>query len=615
MMADPVEELKHRHPVRAFIRRVGGDTVAAVVLVVATLAALIWANIGTSYQDLWGSMASITVAGRALELTLGDWVNDGLMALFFFGIGLDVRRELSIGDLRRPSQAALPIIGALGGIVVPAAIFLAINHSGPGAGAWGAVVSTDTAFALGMLALVGPKRGTRLRVFLMALAVVDDIGALTIIAFFYTDDLQVLWLVPVAVGLLIVWWMARRGVWHGFPYILVGIIVWLCTYFSGIHATLAGVLLALLLPVYPTRLDDVDTATRMSRLFRQSPRPESANRARHSISRAIPLNQRMSNLLEPYNNFLIVPLFALGNAGVALSGETLRAALTSPLTWGIIVGLVVGKFVGITGTSALVMKLRPQSQRPGLDLPRIAGVGGLGGMGFTISLLVIELAIDDEALADEARIGVLAASLLALLLGWAIFSLGNRFDPLPAPSGLTLPRDVDEENDHVLGSADSPAQLVVYADMGQIYRRQTAETLMEVRHVLGDELCLVYRHNVHDDDHLPVALVLESAADQGAFWQVHDSLVRRRQLPEPDEFGRMAEGMHLDVDELKHDVRTFAHLNRVERDSEDASDTGLGEEPAIFVAGDRLKGPASAANLIYQLRKAEKRGGSSQHQA
>lgn len=455
-----------------------------------------------------------------------------------------------------------------------------------------------------MLALIGPRRAMRLRVFLLALAVVDDIGALLVIAVVYTSELRVIWLLPILLGLLIVRAMARRGVWRASPYVAIGLGVWLCMYLSGVHATLAGVLLALLLPVYPTRLDDVDTATRMSTLFRQAPRPESAMRARRNISRAVPLNQRMSGLLEPYTNYLIVPLFALSNAGIALGGSTMTAALTSTLTWGIIIGLVLGKFLGTTGASALVMKVRPGSRQSGLELVRIAGIGGLGGMGFTISLLVIDLAIADEQVADEARIGVLVASLLAFGVGWATFAIGKRVTPMPAAAGQHLPRAIDPEHDHTRGLSSSPAQLVVYADMGQICRRRTAGTLAEVQDTLGDEVCIAYRHNVRDERLVPVALALEGAATQGQFWAIHDELVHRRDLPPPQEFGELAREAGLDVPQLKHDVQTLEQLSRIERDSSEAADSGLGEEPVIFLNGRRLDGPPSAAYILVTLRRA-----------
>lgn len=245
---------------RRAVSRIGDEALAAFALVAATLAALIWANIGNSYEGFWNTHAAITVGGGSLDLTVGQWVNEGLMTLFFFGIGLDVRREFALGQLRRPAAALLPVAAAIGGLVVPALVFLLIDHSGPEAHAWGAVISTDTAFAVGILALVGPKNTSHLRVFVLAFAVVDDIGALTVIAVFYTDDLQPLWLLPVAAGLAVAWWMARRGVWHTIGYLLISGFVWFCTLQSGVHATLAGVLLALLMPVHATQLGDVDTA-------------------------------------------------------------------------------------------------------------------------------------------------------------------------------------------------------------------------------------------------------------------------------------------------------------------------------------------------------------------
>ncbi|KAE8762783.1 Na+/H+ antiporter NhaA [Georgenia thermotolerans] len=579
----------------------GNDSWAAVALAAATLVALVWANVGGSYDAFWSTELGVRLGDWGLSLSLATWVNDGLMALFFFVVGLDVRREFTLGELRESSRALLPVLAAVGGLVLPAVIFLALNHGSPAGAAWGAVISTDTAFALGMLALVGPKNAPRLRVFLLALAVVDDIGALTVIAAFYTRDLDVLALAAAAVGLGLIWLLQHLRLWRVTPYLVVGLATWLAMYLSGVHATLAGVLIALLMPVFPTRLQDVDAASHIVHLFRQAPVARAARLARRSIDRSVPMNQRLTDLLAPYVNYGVVPVFALSNAGVKLSGEMLSAALTSALTWGIVAGLVLGKLVGIAGTTAVVQRLVPASRTAGLDLPRLAGVGALSGMGFTISLLVIDLSLTDPRLQDEARVGVLLASALALLVAWAIFALGDRLRPLPIPAGTVLPRPVDVARDHVRGPEDAPATVVVYAALDPAYRTRTAEVLRETRERLGAQVRVVFRHHATAEADVVAALALEAAAAQGGFWPMHDAVVARPGRPDAHALRALAAGVGLDVERFVQDVRTAAQLGRVEDDNLDADAAQLPPRPVVFLDGRRLRGPVNSYRVVTEL--------------
>jgi len=600
LMAETLAARLRRHAGR----RNRADTVAALVLAGATIAALIWANTGTSYDAFWSLKAGLNFGDIRLSLSLGTWVNDALMALFFFSVGLDVRRELSIGELRQRERAVLPVCAALGGLLVPAAIFLLINAGTEGAVAWGAVISTDTAFAVGMLALVGPRHVPRLRVFLLTLAVVDDIGALSVIAFFYTETLNVVALVAAALGLITIWLLQRAKVWRVTPYLVAGMATWFAVFASGVHSTLAGVLVALLIPVYPTRQRDVETASRVVHLFRQAPRPRMARVARSVIDRSVPMNQRLGDVLPPYVNFVVVPLFALSNAGVHLSGQMLSAALTSTLTWGIVAGLVLGKLVGITAASRIVLHLLPAARAPGLDFPRVLGIGSLSGMGFTISLLVVGIALPPSQLQDEARVGVLLASVVALLLAWLVFSIGERVRPLPAPAGKTLQRPIDPTRDHLRGPAQAASSIVVYAAMGPLYRQVTAEVLREVEQRLGAGLTLVFRHHAVTDDDVAAALLLEAAAAQGRFWDLYDELTSR-QAPETDDMDleELAGKVGLDAERYLHDVHTGAQLSRVEDDNLDAEAAGLPERPTLYLDGRRLEGPANSWYITTVLRQ------------
>lgn len=357
---------------------------------------------------------------------------------------------------------------------------------------------------------------------------VDDIGALLVIGVFYTENLNPLALVGVAAGLLAVWALQRYNVWRAFPYIVIGVFTWYMMFLSGVHTTLTGVLLALLMPVRNISTNEVEQAHEMYRLFSQAPTPRTAGAVRTSMLYIIPLNQRLTALLPPYVNLLIVPLFALANAGVVLSADSMAAAFHSMVTWGVILGLVVGKFVGITLASAIVLKFVPASRLPGLDLPRIAGIGVMSGIGFTISLLVAGLAYADEGDQDfaRARVGVLAASLLALIIAAIIFKIGDKLAPLPVPEGDFLSRKVNPQYDHVCGNPNTEDSLVVYAGLNHEYRKQLAPAITDTWQLIDqDAIAFVFRHQIHNEQEMHAALTLEAADAQGKFRTMLQKLV------------------------------------------------------------------------------------------
>lgn len=390
----------------AFLRtEVGG----ASLLLVATVVALIWANSpwSSSYADLWSTDVRLGIGDVAIEYDLGHWVNDGLMVLFFFVIGLEVRRELVFGDLRNPRVAAVPALAALGGMVVPALLFFAINAGGDGARGWGIVMATDIAFVLGAMALLGPRVSAGTRLFLLTLAIVDDIGAIAVIAIFYSSGLDVAWL-AVAVGILVVTALAvrlgdaRRPNGWGWPfYLATGLALWIATVQSGIHPTVAGVAMGLIVVVRP--------------------RPDGAG----GLDAPTP-SERFQAAIHPWSSFVVIPLFALANAGVALGGGVLERALTSPVTIGVVVGLVVGKLLGVALFSLGAVRFRVGLLPPGMERRHTLGAGGLAGIGFTVSLFVTDLAFDDAMLRDEAKIGVLVASVIAAALGSLLFARESR---------------------------------------------------------------------------------------------------------------------------------------------------------------------------------------------
>src|SRR6478735_898921 len=389
------ERRRHRS-IAEKIRAMGQNRIGALLLLIATVIAIVWANISAvSYETFWETHLTVGVGDIHLEFTLHALVNDALMAIFFFTVGLEVRREFAIGELTSWSRAMIPVMAAIAGLLVPAGLFLAIAAGSGSEHAWGVVISTDTAFLVGALALIGPRASGRLRVFLLALAVVDDIGALSIIALFYTENFTPLPLVVAAVGLAGIYFTryVRRG--RGPIYATLSIIVWLAFLASGVHPTLAGVAIALLIPVYRPNRRDVEQALELARVFRQSPNTEYARQAANSLRESISINERLQSAYSPYVAYVILPLFALANAGVEISGPILAAAVQSPVTWAIIVGLVVGKFVGVFGAAAIMKVFKLGEFGLGLTLDRIAGGAMLCGIGFTISLFIIDLAIDD----------------------------------------------------------------------------------------------------------------------------------------------------------------------------------------------------------------------------
>lgn len=587
------------------------DTLAAGVVLAATVVALVWANLGDSYETFWHTPLSIRIGDYGIDLDLKHWVNDGLMTLFFFVVGLEVKRELTIGELTDRTRAAVPLVAAIAGLAVPAALFLLFNPSGDAASAWGVVVSTDTAFVLGALALVGPRCPARLRVFILTLAVADDIGALAIIALVYTDDLRPVFLIPAAIGLLLIVQFRRLEVWRGVVYFVVAAGTWLAFYESGVHPTLAGVLIALILPVYPPRRSEVERAGELTRAFRQSPNSDYARAAQLGVLRAVSVNERLLRFYQPYTAFLVVPIFALANAGVVLSVETVGVAMRSPITWGIVVGLVVGKLVGITAATAVFARLRPGSLPPGLTLSQISGGAALAGIGFTISLFIVDLAIESPEAANDARIGVLLAAILATGLGWLLFRLSDRRHPPQGPAGLVLLRPIDPDRDHVRGPIDAPLTLVEYGDFECPFCSRATGSIRDVHKHFGDDLRYVFRHLPLDEVHPHArfaAEAAEAAAAQGRFWDMHDHLFAHSDALSRDEIYDHAMQLGLDMDRFDEDLRLGRYRHRVEDDDLDAESSDVQGTPTFYLGvtdSDLVlhTGPFDASTLIRRLEE------------
>ncbi|MCL6649861.1 MAG: Na+/H+ antiporter NhaA [Chloroflexi bacterium] len=431
-----------RSPGRALADFIATEVASGLVLVVAVVVALVWANSpwAASYHALWSLPVTVAIGEVGLAKPLQRWINDGLMTIFFLLVGLEIKRELRHGELASPRRAALPIAAALGGMVVPAALYLAFNPTGPATRGWAVPMATDIALALGVLALLGRRVAAELRIFLLALAIVDDIGAILVIALFYSGPPA--W--PAILGGALIYGLVllavRAGVRSRVVFTLLGVLFWLAVLASGVHATIAGVLLALLVPAAPARAPEQLPATLRALLTRsergqpgeETTLPEQlAALARQSSA---PL-ERLEHALHPWVSYLIVPVFALANAGVSLRGTALAAAAADAVTHGVAVGLLVGKPVGIVFAAALAVRLGLAVLPAAVGWGQLLGAGLLAGIGFTVALFVNELAFAGQPAAEAAKVGILAASLIAASAGLALL----RFLPAPAGKASALP--------------------------------------------------------------------------------------------------------------------------------------------------------------------------------
>jgi len=389
-----------RRLVRPLQEFLATETAGGALLLAAAAAAIVWANapFGDTYFDFWAARLNIDLGAVAIDEALVSWVNDALMAVFFFVVGLEIKRELTRGELAERRKAALPAIAAVGGMLAPALIFLAINLGGDGERGWGIPMATDIAFAVGVLTLAGARVPLSLKVFLLALAIVDDLGAIAVIALFYTDDLALPWLAAAIALFAMTYVLARLGVRHIFIFAAIGLVAWLAVYESGIHATIAGVMMGLLIP-------SGDSGGEASVLM------------------------RLEHVLHPWTSFVIVPIFALANAGIVLDGGIVRDAASSPVSLGVALGLMLGKPIGIVLFAFAAVKLGVASLPDGVRWPQVAAVGMVAGIGFTVSLFIAPLAFSDTGLVDEAKLGVLAGSMLIGIAGLVALRL------LPPASG------------------------------------------------------------------------------------------------------------------------------------------------------------------------------------
>jgi Na+/H+ antiporter NhaA len=591
-------------PLREFLRT---ETGGAVVLLAATVAALVWANVhASSYEAAWSTRASVRIGDVGLTLDLRHWINSGLMTLFFFVLGLEARREFDMGELRDRRRLALPVAAGLGGMVVPVAIYLAANAGRPSMSGWGVAMSTDTAFALGLLALVGRRLPARLRAYLLTLTVVDDMIALAVIAVVYSEDIALPALLT-AVGIVAVVLLARAGDISYVPlYAALGIAGWVALNASGVEPVVIGLAMGLLTYAYPATRTDLERATEMFRLFREQPTPELARSAQTEVAAAISPNERLQQLFHPWTSYVIVPLFALANAGIPISAGFLGQAYTSPVTLGILIGYVAGKPIGILGLSSLVTRLSGGRLRPPVGWAAVTGGGAIAGIGFTVALLIATLAFTGSTL-DEAKVGVLSAALCASGLTWvvvrvtALLPTRLRLRALlgTAESIVDLAAPVDPERDHVRGPAAAPITVVEYGDFECRYCGQAEPVIRELLAGAGD-VRYVWRHLPLSDVHPQAqvaALAAEAAAAQGRFWELHDLLLDRQDALRPRDLVGYAGELGLDVERFRDDLRKNAGAARIAEDVDSADVSGVSGTPSFFINGRRHHGAYDIAGL------------------
>lgn len=440
--------------VRPLRRFASAEAASGIAMLAMAVAALVWANSawGDAYTRLWSTVVSFEVGTvLSLELTMREWVNDLLMGVFFFVVALEIKRELVRGELADRRSAALPAIAALGGMIVPALIFLGFNAGGDGSSGWGIPMATDIAFAIGVLSLLGRRIPASLVVFLLSLAIVDDLGAIAVIAVFYTSSVSLGWLAGAAatvVGALV---LRRQDVRSVVPYVVLAAACWFSLHEAGVHATLAGVAFGLLTPSRSfydrsffrlevhsivERVEHADVSTN-NNIPSEDQEAEEADALEALIDLATevqPPLDRLEHRLIPWTGFVIVPLFALANAGVQLSGEELVAAFSEPVTLGVMAGLVLGKTVGVFLFAWAAVRLGLGKMPVGATWRQVGGVAMLAGIGFTVALFVTELAFgpDQAAFADQAKVGILAASLVAGIAGYVTLRLVSRRPLLPS---------------------------------------------------------------------------------------------------------------------------------------------------------------------------------------
>jgi Na+/H+ antiporter NhaA len=600
-------------PMRAFLTTEAGSSG---VLAAAIVIALVWANVGPgSYGGFWHTDLSVAFGHHQFSLDLQEWINSGLMTLFFLVVGLEARREFDLGDLRDRSRFVLPVVAGVAGMVVPVLIYLAFNHDGPGAHGWGVAMSTDTALALGLLALVGRGVPDRVRVFLLTVFVVDDLLALLVIAVFYSKDISFTPLMIAIAAFALVLVGSAFGIRRPFVYVVLGLATWAALLTSGVDPVVAGLAIGLTATAYSPGRDELEQVSGLFRLFREQPTPELARSATVGLTSSLSPNDRLQHFYHPWTSYLIVPLFGLANAGVTIDMNVLSRAFTSPITLGIIVGYVVGKPFAVIVTSAALDRFSGGRIRPLVGWVGVVGSGTIAGIGFTVSLLIATLAFNGPEL-EEAKLGLLAAILLASTLTWIVFRMAALLSPARRAKALLgdveqlvdLIDPLDPERDHIRGPESASVTLVEYGDFECPYCGMAEPVVRDV--LQDDDLRFVWRHLPLSDVHphaQMAAEAAEAAGAQGAFWEMHDLLLANQEKLQPTDLLRYADELGLDGQRFHEDVKRHVAAARVAQDVESADLSGVSGTPTFFINGQRHYGAYDVDTLTRAIKTARAR--------
>nr|WP_233562953.1 Na+/H+ antiporter NhaA [Micromonospora musae] len=600
-------------PLRAFLRTEAGS---AGVLVAAIVAALLWANLDLgSYEAVWRTQLALRLGNLELSRDLHTWINSGLMTLFFLVVGLETRREFDLGDLRDRRRFVLPSLAGVIGMLIPVLIFLAVNHGGPGAHGWGVAMSTDTALALGLLALLGRGVPDRVRIFLLTVFVVDDLIALVVIALVYSDDIKMMPIMVAVAAFAIMLAIRAAGVRRGSAYVPFAVVMWGALLVSGVDPVVAGLAIGLTAFAYSPGRAELEQVSGLFRSFREQPTPKLARTASIGLANTLSPNDRLQRIYHPWSSYVIVPLFGLANAGIGIDGPFLARAFASPVTWGVLLGFVVGKPLAVIGTSAGLTWISRGRVRPAVGWAGVLGSGTIAGVSFTVSLLIASLAFTGDQLA-EAKVGVLSAAIVSSALTWTVFRFTNLLSKEKRTRALfgdvteliDLIPEVDEKYDHVRGPADASVTLVQYGDFECPYCGK-AEPV--IRQLLGHaDLRFVWRHLPLSDVHPQAQLAAEAAeaaAAQGSFWQMHDLLLDHQEKLNIPDLIKYAGDLGLDQNRFHDDLISHAHAARIDSDIDSADNSGVSGTPTFFINGRRHYGAYDINTLTAAIRMARAR--------
>lgn len=593
---------------RAYLRTESGS---AGILATAIVVAVCWANLGASYTHVWQAHLSVQLAHHGVDMTLHEWVNSGLMTAFFAVVGLETRREFDLGELRDRSRLLLPVAAGTGGTAASVGVYLLLNHASGTAAGWGVAMSTDTALALGVLAVAGRSAPERTRIFLLTLFVIDDLLALLVIAVVYSSDVQP-WPLAVAVLAYLALGAVNAGANVLGSYLLFGSVMWLATLSSGIDPLVTGLVLGLTAAAYSPGRSSLEVAFGLFRRYREQPSSDLAKAAVAGLAATLSPNARLQKLLHPWTGYVIVPLFALANAGVQLTGPQAQAAFTSPFTWSIVVAYLVGKPVGVVLTSVAVAVIGRAKVTVPVGWASVVGSGTVAGTAFTVSLLIANLAFTGERL-EQARVAVLLTIVGSAATTFIVFAATRTLEPMRRARALTgdaemlldLTTPVEPARDHVRGPDDALVTIVEYGDFECPSCGRAEKSLGAGP--LGGDVRLVWRHLPIPEVHPHAALAAqaaEAAAAQGKFWEFHDVLLTHQDRLRLEDLRRYAQQLGMDQVRFLREIRAGKYAHRVAQDVASADASDVSGTPTFFINGRRHYGPHDAKTLTKAVEAA-----------